>query len=129
MRANLAERERLFGQLVPWDDVNYGMDEPWARCYPYEQKAKAGEKIAVDVVVTNHSTVRRVLACRAVLPRAWRGGTTDWTHVEAASKTDARARLTLPVPPGAAPGRYVIPVDIQYADRDLPQFTEAIVVL
>lgn len=129
MRANLAEREKLYGELFPWDHANYGMDEPWARCYPYQQKAKAGEKIAVDVIVTNHSAVRRTLACRAVPPRAWRGGTTEWTRVEAAPKTDAQARLTLPVPAGAAPGRYVIPIDIRYADRDLPQFTEAIVVL
>lgn len=129
MRANLAEREKLYGELFPWDHANYGMDEPWVRCYPYEQNAKAGEKVTLDVVVTNHSAVRRVLACRAVLPRAWRGGTTDWTRVEAASKTDARARLAIPIPAGATPGRYVIPIDLHYADRDLPQFTEAIVVL
>jgi uncharacterized membrane protein len=105
------------------------MDEPWVRCHPYEQKAEAGKKLALDVVVTNHSAVPRTLACRAVLPRAWHGGTTDWTTVEASPKSDARTRLTLSVPAHATPGRYVVPVDIKYADHDLPQFTEAIVVL
>jgi len=129
MRANLAEREKLYGELFPWDHANYGMDEPWIRCFPYEQKAEAGKKASLEVVATNHSPVPRTLTCRAVLPRAWRGGTTDWTTVEAAPKSDAKTRLTLSVPANAAPGRYVIPVDIKYADRDLPQFTEAIVVL
>jgi len=129
MRANLAEREKLYGELFPWDHANYGMDEPWVRCFPYEQKAEAGKKLTLDVVVTNHSAVRRTLTCRAVLPRSWRGGATPWTSAEAAPKCDAQARLTLPVPANASPGRYVIPIDIQYADRDLPQFTEAIVAL
>jgi hypothetical protein len=39
------------------------------------------------------------------------------------------ARLTLPVPANAPPGRYVVPIDVKYADHDLPQFTEAIVVI
>ncbi len=129
MRANLAEREKLYGELFPWDHANYGMDEPWVRCHPYEQNAKAGGQLALDVVATNHSSVPRTLACRAVLPRAWAGGTTGWTSVEAAPKSDARTRLTLPVPGNAPPGRYVVPVDVKYADHDLPQFTEGIVVV
>jgi hypothetical protein len=129
MRANLAEREKLYGELFPWDHANYGMDEPWVRCQPYEQEGKAGSKIAVDVVVTNHSSVPRTLTCRAIVPRAWQGGPTGWTSVEAAPKSDVRARLTFPIPANAPPGRYVVPVDVKYADHDLPQFTEAIVVI
>jgi glyoxylase-like metal-dependent hydrolase (beta-lactamase superfamily II) len=129
MRTNLAEREKLYGGLFPWDHANYGMDEPWVRCHPYEQKGKAGEPLVVDVVVTNHSPVSRTLACRAVLPRAWRGGPTGWTSVKAAPKIDARARIAISVPANTSPGRYVIPVDVKYADHDLPQLTEAIVVI
>jgi large subunit ribosomal protein L21 len=51
MRANLAEREKLFGELVPWDHANHGMDEPWVRCHPYEQKAAAGDKVEFDQVL------------------------------------------------------------------------------
>ena len=77
MRANLAQREKLFGELVPWDHANYGMDEPWVRCHPYEQRAAAGGDVAVDVVITNHSAVPQTAACRVVLPRGWpdRAGT------------------------------------------------------
>jgi hypothetical protein len=38
-------------------------------------------------------------------------------------------RLGFRVPAAAAPGRYVVPVDIRYDTWTLPQFTEAIVVV
>ena len=37
--------------------------------------------------------------------------------------------LRFRLPAEAKPGRYVVPVDIRYDDRVLPQFTEAIVVV
>ena len=129
MRANLAEREKLYGQIVPWDHANYGLDEPWVRCHPYEQKAAAGGKAALHVVVTNHSAQARAAACRAVLPRAWGGKATHWARTNIPAKTEGRARLSVPIPPAVKPGRYVIPIDLRYADRSLPQFTEAIVVV
>lgn len=126
MRANLAEREKLFGELVPWDHANYGMDEPWCRCFPYEQQAKPGQEAAFRVIITNHSAEARQAACRAVLPTAWGGGATEWTNLTIEPKADGEARLSLPIPPDARPGRYVIPVDLRYAAWNLPQFTEAI---
>ena len=38
--------------------ANYGMDEPWVRCFPYEQRAKAGNNATLEVVITNHSPSR-----------------------------------------------------------------------
>ncbi len=138
MRDNLAEREKLYGQLVPWDHANYGMDEPWVRCYPYEQKAGPGEAVEIRVVVTNHSSQPRATSARAVLPRAWGKGspslpdpndTIKWVEKEVTPKADGEVVLHFKVPAGVRPGRYVIPVDLRYGAWDLPQFTEAIVVL
>jgi len=134
MRANLAERERLYGQLVPWDHANYGMDEPWVRCHPYEQKAKPGAQVALRLVVTNHSAEPRDARCRPVPPRAWQGGrgssrAADWAKATIAPKTEGSIPLTLRVPPDAKPGRYVVPIDLHYGTWTLPQFTEALVVL
>ena len=130
MRANLAERETLYGQLVPWDHANYGMDEPWVRCHPYEQKAKPGADIPLRLVVTNHSTAPRDARCRPVLPRAWAGGrAADWAEATIAAKTEGSVALSFRVPPGTKPGRYVVPVDLVYGKRTLPQFTEAIIVV
>ena len=139
MRKNLAEREKLFGQLVPWEHPNYGMDEPWVRLYPYEQNAKAGDRVDFEMVVTNHSTQPRTAACRAILPRAWQGrqiqtptttvDTSDWPGTSVEAKSEATIRVSIEVPADAKPGRHVIPLDLRYGPWTLPQFSEAIVVL
>ncbi len=129
MRTNLAEREKLFSEIVPWDHANYGMDEPWVRCFPYEQNATAGSKVDLSVVVTNHSAKPRTAVCRAVLPRTFGGKTTNWVSVEIPAKTEGEVRLSFQVPAGVKPGRYVIPIDLRYGKWVLPQFTEAIVVV
>jgi glyoxylase-like metal-dependent hydrolase (beta-lactamase superfamily II) len=133
MRDNLASREQSFGRLVPWDHVNYGMDEPWVRCHPYEQQAGAGEEIRFDVVVTNHSPREQAFRCRAVIPRAWGNETPGkkpaWGAGKAAAKADGRVTMTLRIPAGMSPGRHVIPVDLRYGDRDLPQAAETIIVV
>jgi len=143
MRDNLAEREKLYGRLVPWEHANYGMDEAWVRCHPYEQQAAPGGEATFDVVITNHSAAARPFACRAVLPRAWKpelaesaarepasaGLVTPWVRGQAPAKSEGRVRVSFRVPEQGRGGRHVIPVDLTYGDHDLPQFTEAVVTL
>ncbi|OIP07981.1 MAG: hypothetical protein AUJ96_06475 [Armatimonadetes bacterium CG2_30_66_41] len=131
MRANLAEREKLFGDLTPWDHPNYGMDEPWVRCYPYEQRTKPGEDVRFRVGVTNHSAQPRTATCRAVAPRAWGDAVTptDWVSAAVPAKSDGELQVRVSVPPGVLSGRYVVPVDLRYGQWSLPQWTEAIVVV
>ena len=129
MRANLASREKLLGQLVPWDHANHGTDESWVRCFPYEQKTSAGKAIKLDVVVTNHSTKANMTACRAVLPSAWRSKPAPWIEKSIPPKSEGRLSISFNIPATAKPGRYAIPIDVRYAGRQLPQFTEAIIVV
>ncbi|MBN1422551.1 MAG: MBL fold metallo-hydrolase [Planctomycetes bacterium] len=126
MRANLAEREKLFGALVPWDHANYGLDEAWVRCFPYEQEAAAGAEFAIDVIVTNHAPGIRAASARAV-PQ-W-SSPSEWREIEIPAKRDGAIRLRFRVPADAKPGRYVVPFDLRHGGKDLPQFTEAIVVV
>jgi glyoxylase-like metal-dependent hydrolase (beta-lactamase superfamily II) len=129
MRDNLAQRERLFGQLFPWDHANYGMDASWARAMPYEQQAQRGEELRLRVVVTNHSEKAQQAQCRAIPPRRWMLEPTDWTSGEIAPKTEGSLGIVLRIASDAEPGRYVLPIDLRYGPWDLPQFTEAVVVV
>ena len=130
MRHNLAEREELFAELLAWDNPNYGMDDSWVRADPYEQEAAGGGEAAVELVVTNHSAGARGAVCRAVLPRSWKtAGAAPHASATIAAKQEGRLALRLPIPAGVAPGRYVTAFDVEYGDRRLPQFTEAIVVV
>lgn len=129
MRQNLAEREMLFGELVPWDHANFGMDEPWVRCAPYEQRVAAGSDVTLRVVITNHSPSEQNAACRAVTPRAWNTTPTDWTAATIASKAEQELTLVFRVSEDAKPGRHAIPVDVRFGTWSLPQFTEAVIVV
>jgi glyoxylase-like metal-dependent hydrolase (beta-lactamase superfamily II) len=127
MRKNLDEREELFGELVPWDHANYGLDACWVRAFPYTQQAKPGDTVQVDVVITNHSTQAHNCACRAVLPEALGGEPGAWLQGTAPAKTEHALPLSLPIPADTPPGRYVIPIDVKHGPWHLPQFAEAII--
>ncbi len=143
MRSNLAEREQSFRQIVPWDHANYGMDESWIRCHPYEQDAKTGDWVKLRVIVTNHSIEERLAACRVILPRGWDkrndvdtgslssapADRSGWQKATIPAKKEREIVLQFQVPSGITAGRYVVCVDIRYGTWSLPQFTEAIVVV
>ena len=126
MRANLAEREKLFGELVPWDHANYGMDESWVRCFPYEQTAEPGGNVACDVVVTNHSSEPREAACRAVGPSRLdraervdhdRSAGQDGGQVAAVVASRSRRPARPPRRPGRPPLRPMDPAAVHRSDR------------
>ena len=127
MRKNLDDRETLFGGLVPWDHANYALDASWVRCSPYTQKAKAGDQVRMDAVLTNHSPGPQPCGCRAVLPKLLGGGATQWAEAVAASKAEHRLPLSVSIPADARAGRYVVAVDVKFGRWELPQFSEAIV--
>ena len=126
---NLAERERLFGELLAWDHPNYGMDESWVRCHPYEQRVTRGGAARIDVVVTNHSAVDHEVSAQLVPPPSWR--TTEFAEGRAVApaKGVARVPMTVTIPPDAAEGRHVVAANVEYAGRRLPQFAEAVIVV
>jgi glyoxylase-like metal-dependent hydrolase (beta-lactamase superfamily II) len=131
MRDNLAEREKLFGELFPWDHPNYGMDDSWVRCHPYEQRVRPGDDVRFDVVITNHSATARDAACQASCDGFASGGHAvgPWAEASIAAKNEGRVRLTIRVPADAKPGRHVVPVNVRYGEWNLPQFSEAVVIV
>jgi len=127
MRKTLDEREKLFGQLVPWDHANYGTDASWIRCDPYTQKARPGAQVRLNVVITNHSTKAHPAACRAAVSRAFGAPVTPWAKADVPPKKEKPLPVIFQVPAETPPGRYVVPVDVKYGPWNLPQFVETIV--
>jgi len=128
MRANLALREKIYGQLFPWDSPNYGMDGHWIRCYPYEQNAAPGGKVEIRVDITNHSASERQAICRPILPASW-GMEVDAKSASIPAKSDGQIAFSFTIPEDAPAKRTVIPVDVIYDDRPLGQFREAMLVI
>ena len=128
MRANLAEREQLYGRLFPWDSPNYGMDEYWVMCYPYEQDAVMGKTVDLRVDITNHSASQSLAVCRPILPSSW-DIEVDSKSLSIPAKSEGQMAFSFAIPENATPGRTIIPVDVIYNDRPLGQFREAVLVV
>ena len=128
MRTNLAERERLYADLFPWGQPNYGIDEHWVRPYPYEQNVGGGETATLQVCFTNHSPEARIASCRPILPESWNINIPEQSAT-IPSKQERHITFSIPIPAHVnSTRRTVIPLDITYDGRPLGQFREAIFV-
>jgi hypothetical protein len=130
MRQNLAEREQLYTELIPWDHANYGLDEQWVRCHPYEQDVTQGGTAELRVVFTNHSAEPRQAVCRPILPESW-GVNIPAQAATIPPKSDGYLPFSIPIPdlkPDRAK-RVIVPIDVTYNGRPLGQFREAVFVL
>ena len=135
MLDTLAEREKCYTELFPWDHANYGMDEHWVRCYPYEQEVAPGEAAQLRVELTNHSYKPRTAAAQPMLPASW-GMEISPRETTIPPRADGYIDFSIPIPQHSewegfvTPiKRIVIPVDLTYNTVPLGQFREAIFVL
>ena len=129
MHRTLDRREIILAKLLPWDHPNYGTDESWIRCFPYEQKVVARADVRFNVVFTNHSSRANKAACRPIFPRDWKANPVDWIGKTIPPKSEDGPTISFTIPANVKLGRYIIPIDIRYADRKLPQFVEAVIVV
>ena len=67
----LKQRIDLLQSLLPWDDPNFGLDEGWARFYPYARTARPGETIKFSLRIMNHSPVEQIFEVKPHLPQGW----------------------------------------------------------
>lgn len=129
MLDTLAEREKCYTELFPWDHANYGMDEHWVRCDPYEQEVAPGGTAQLRVEITNHSDEPRTATAQPILPASW-GMEIAPAETTILPRAAGGFGFSIPIPQHCETlGRVVIPVDITYNARPLGQFREAIFVL
>ena len=139
MDAKLAERERLFAELLPWPHPDFGTDEHWVRCRPYEQEVRRGCSFAVNVLFTNHGEAPATARAEPVLPEGWKrdgedrgcsarvGPRTDGFAGGASEHPDGGARIVISPSQTAPPGQYIVPFRVTWDGRYLGPFRHAIV--
>jgi len=59
LETGLQNRREILDELLPWDDINYGIDEQWAAFYPRGVSAKPNKPIEFQVRILNHSPIAR----------------------------------------------------------------------
>jgi glyoxylase-like metal-dependent hydrolase (beta-lactamase superfamily II) len=120
MLKNLQERRLQLAALFPWDDPNFGIDEQWARFYPYRSEAKAGERIELKVILLNHSPVQREFVITPHVP----GIGTFKIKVAPRSTGEVVIPMTVGGKPG---GPAVITADVSFGQWELREWMEALV--
>ncbi len=125
MEDALRRRHAVLKELFPWDDPNYGIDDLWARFYPYAVEATAGRATKLQFIVRNHSPKPQRYKVRLRLPEGW-SGTPPAVQIAAPPKEERSASMTL-TPACRASGLFVITADVAFDRWDLREWTEALV--
>ena len=116
-------RRDLMAALFPWDDPNFGVDEQWARFYPYTAEARVGQPVRLRVVLRNHSPKAQQFR---VTPRAPAG----WSAAPGALRVTVPARqegaVEIQVTPGTA-GLGIVTAGVAFGAWDLQDWTEAVI--
>lgn len=127
MEASLRRREKILESLFPWDSPNYGVDEQWARFYPYGVEARAGEAVTLEVRITNHSAREREFRVTPHAPEGWKVSQTQNKVTIPAGKDGAVRFKVRGAAAQATDSLSIITSDIESEGMRLPDFVEALV--
>jgi len=127
MRATLERRVDLLRSLFPWDDPNYGLDESWARVYPYSIQAERQKPFTCRAIIFNHSPGVQCLAVRPHLPKGWtlKGPSPDRVWIP--PWQEGASEFTVLPAADAKPGLYVITADVKTHKGEFREWIEAMV--
>jgi hypothetical protein len=118
--------EGVFKTLVAVPaEVNFALDPNFATLYPYQNRARAGDRLSLELRVTNHGTREDVARASLVAPPGWSVAPGEVTLPIAAGETDT-LRFVVEVAPGVK-GRQVICAELSLGERRFGQVTEALV--
>jgi len=125
LKTNYRKRKDLIGSFVAWDDPNFGIDEQWAKFYPYGQEANPGEKVKVSLEIWNHSDVERTFTLRL---NDHIGSTFSPATLIIPARETASKDFQITIPEDAAERVHLITADITRDDGvHLPEWCEALI--
>jgi hypothetical protein len=127
MTQKLHERKTLMSDLFPWDDPNYGIDERWARMYPYGQSIQPGDEAIVSVSILNHSDQANEYTIRPVPGPAGLTFSPKKLVIKVPPGEEGKADFVLQASANAAPGIRVQTVDISFNEWNLHEWCESLI--
>jgi glyoxylase-like metal-dependent hydrolase (beta-lactamase superfamily II) len=117
------KRRSLLSELFPWDDPNFGVDEEWARFYPYTAEATAGGRVELQVILRNHSASQQEFRVTPHVPPGWK---TERGPLRVSVGPRQERSVTIPVTVGT-PGLKIVTADVSFGPWELREWTEAMV--
>ncbi|MHB1034389.1 MAG: MBL fold metallo-hydrolase [Pirellulales bacterium] len=125
MENTLKKRVELLGDLVAWDDPNFGLDEGWARFYPYGLEIAAGQTGKMALVITNHSPKEQTFRVRIHPPAGWTVREVAPGPVRIDPRQDGRVALIVTAPSDRPGGPGIVTADVAWDGGDLREWAEA----
>lgn len=122
----LEKRRQILADLFPWDEPNYGIDERWARIYPYGQRAKAGQTVDITVQILNHSSSSRKYIVSPNLPQGFRLEPKS-AAISIQPRKEGQTHFKIIVPENVTRALYAITLDIEFDKWHLRQWCECLV--
>jgi hypothetical protein len=117
------QRRNLLLELFPWDDPNFGVDEQWARFYPYTVEVAAGGRVELKMILRNHSASQQEFRITPHVPAGWKA-----PHGPLQVSVGPRQERSLSIPLTVdTPGLKIVTADVAFGTWDLREWTEAMV--
>ena len=126
MTGALLERCRILKELFPFDDLNYGIDEQWARIYPYAQKSAPGGSFEYSVKIFNHSETAQTFFLDPVKKEGF-DVEPEKASLVVGPLSEGGQKFKIKVSENVPIGTSVLMVNVKFANWDLHNWCESIV--
>lgn len=122
MRDELDKRSAILEQMSPWPDINYMVDESWARIYPYGSESKQGQPVTLTMRIMNHAAEKTTYRVKWNLPDGWKQLKAA-TSITIDPHKEGQIAGTFQA---GGPGLHVITADVDFGPWKLRAWTEAL---
>ncbi len=126
LKDTFVRRRELLRELFPWDEPDFGIDEQWARIYPYGQEIRPERWTPLAVKLLNHSGSSNTFVVTMNVPPGFEIEPQK-ASVTVPSGQEAEAEFRLRALSRPARAIQVVTADIQVGPWDLRQWCEALV--
>jgi hypothetical protein len=117
------KRRDLLAPLFPFDDPNFGVDEQWARYYPYTAKAPAGGRVELKVILRNHSPSQQEFRVTPHVPPGWKSPRGP-LRVSVGPRQERSVNVPITV---GTPGLKIVTADVAFGPWDMRDWIESMV--
>lgn len=122
----LAKRKKIMADLFPWNEPNYGIDERWARIYPYGQRTAPGQTVEVSIKILNHSSSPEVFTVRPNVPEGF-GLVPEKISESIGPHRQSDMRFRVIVPSNVSKDIQIITCDVEFDEWELRHWCECMV--
>lgn len=126
MQESLARRQGRLQDLFPWDDADFGIDEQWARIYPYGQEVQPERWTPLAVKLLNHANTANTFVVTMHSPTGFEIEPHK-ASVTAAPGQEVEAPFRIRALGRPARAIQVVTADVQVGPWDLRQWCEGLI--